>query len=398
VPFNYDPDAPPPTEWLAFLNALWPNDPDSIKVLQEWFGYVLSGRTDLHKIALMIGPPRSGRGTIARILEAMIGKGNAAASTLASLGTNFGLAPLIGKPLAVVGDVRLGSSNLHQALERLLSISGEDLITIDRKYRDQWTGKLPTRFMLISNELPRFPDASGAIATRFVVMQLEESFLGREDRSLEAKLRAELTGILNWSLEGLDRIIRQPFTISKASDEAVRDLQDLVSPTSAFVRDLCVRGGEYEIEIKELYQTWRDWCLDNGHHPTSSTVFSRDLRAVHSKLRVFKPHAQPRRFGGLTLKRNVKVEPTIKGNGGSSGSSGGSSTDGGSTGLAEPPSESSEPSEPPFPFYVARTSDDDLSLPVPPAHAPPTTLCMHCTQPLATPNPACPAREWHAAT
>jgi putative DNA primase/helicase len=411
VPFNYDPAAPPPTEWLAFLNALWPNDPDSIKVLQEWFGYVLSGRTDLHKIALMIGPPRSGRGTIARILEAMIGKGNAAASTLASLGTNFGLAPLIGKPLAVVGDVRLGSSNLHQALERLLSISGEDLITIDRKYKDQWTGKLPTRFMLISNELPRFPDASGAIATRFVVMQLEESFLGREDRGLDAKLRAELTGILTWALEGLDRIIRQPFTISKASDEAVRDLQDLVSPTSAFVRDLCARGAEHDIEIKELYQTWRDWCLDNGHHPTSSTVFARDLRAVHSKLRVFKPHAQPRRFGGLTLKSKVKVEPTYKENGGSSGSDG-------SAKALEPPSEPSEPSEPPFPFYVARTddaseagpssdssdaqdssdtgdgvsaSDDGLGLPVPP------TSCMHCAQPLTTPNPACLAREWHNA-
>ena len=353
VPFNYDPNAPSPVQWLAFLNALWPNDSDSIKVLQEWFGYVLSGRTDLHKIALMIGPPRSGRGTIARILEAMIGKGNAAASTLASLGTNFGLAPLLGKPLAVVGDVRLGNSNVHQALERLLSISGEDLITIDRKFKDQWTGKLPTRFLLISNELPRFPDASGAIATRFVVMQLEESFLGREDRSLEAKLRAELTGILNWALEGLDRIIRQPFTVSKASDEAIRDLQDLVSPTSAFVRDLCVRGAEYDIEFKELYQAWRDWCVDNGHHPTAATVFSRDLRAVLSKLRVFKPHGQPRRCGGLTL----KVQATNKGNGGSSGSSGGSSTDSGSNGLAEPPSESPEPPEPPFPFYVARTDD-----------------------------------------
>jgi putative DNA primase/helicase len=363
VPFNYDPDAPPPTQWLAFLDALWPNDSDSIKVLQEWFGYVLSGRTDLHKIALMIGPPRSGRGTIARILEAMIGKGNAAASTLNSLGTNFGLAPLIGKPLAVVGDVRLGSANLHQALERLLSISGEDLITIDRKYASHWTGKLPTRFMLISNELPRFPDASGAIATRFVVMQLEDSFLGREDRNLEAKLRAELTGVLNWALVGLDRIIRQPFTVSKASDEAIRDLQDLVSPTQAFVRDLCVRGAEYDIEIKELYQAWRDWCVDNGHHPTASTVFSRDLRAVLSKLRVFKPHAQPRRFGGITLKSKVEVQPTYKENDGSSGSSG----------SDEPPEPSSEPSEPPEPhlsLYVAPTHDSN--------GATSSTTCITC--------------------
>ena len=68
VPFNYLPDAPTPVKWLAFLQELWPNDPDSISALQEFFGYVLSGRTDLQKIMLMIGPPRSGRGTIARVL------------------------------------------------------------------------------------------------------------------------------------------------------------------------------------------------------------------------------------------------------------------------------------------------------------------------------------------
>ena len=54
------------------------------------------------------------------------------------------------------------------AVERLLSISGEDTLTIDRKYRDPWTGRLPTRFMILTNELPRFTDSSGALASRFV--------------------------------------------------------------------------------------------------------------------------------------------------------------------------------------------------------------------------------------
>jgi putative DNA primase/helicase len=287
---------------VIHINALWPNDTDSIKALQEWFGYVLSGRTDLHKIFLMIGPPRSGRGTIARILEAMIGKGNSAASTLASLGTNFGLAPLIGKPLTVVGDVRLGSANEHQVVERLLSISGEDLITIDRKYAKHWTGKLPTRFMLISNELPRLGDSSGAMATRFVVVQLEESFLGREDRALDAKLRAELTGILNWALEGLDRIIRQPFTVPKASDDAIRDLQVLVSPISAFVGDFCDRGRDKTVKAQDLYAAWRQDCEDNGHRATASSVFGRDLRSVMPTLRHYQPHGQPRQHVGLELK------------------------------------------------------------------------------------------------
>jgi putative DNA primase/helicase len=178
VPFDYDPSATPPRKWLTFLDQLWPDDPDSISALREFFGYVLSGRTDMHKILLVVGPTRSGKGTITRVLGALVGKGNVAGPTLASLGQNFGLSPLLGKPLAVVSDARLGGANVHQVVERLLSVSGEDTLTVDRKYREPWTGKLPTRFLLVSNELPRFGDASGAIAHRFVVLMMAESFLG----------------------------------------------------------------------------------------------------------------------------------------------------------------------------------------------------------------------------
>jgi putative DNA primase/helicase len=44
VPFAYDPAAPAPTKWLAFLGALWPDEPDAINVVGEWYGYVISGR------------------------------------------------------------------------------------------------------------------------------------------------------------------------------------------------------------------------------------------------------------------------------------------------------------------------------------------------------------------
>src|SRR5262249_10762776 len=50
VPFNFDSNAPEPRGWLNFLAELWPDEPDAINVLGEWFGYVISGRTDLHKI------------------------------------------------------------------------------------------------------------------------------------------------------------------------------------------------------------------------------------------------------------------------------------------------------------------------------------------------------------
>ena len=145
VPFAYDAEAPRPTQWFAFLDELWPQEPEAIDVLGEWFGYVISGRLDLHKILVMVGPTRGGKGVIARVLTALIGRQNVAGPTLNSLGGDFGLAPLIGKPLAIISDARFVGKNGNIVVERLLSISGEDTLTVNRKYRDQWTGKLPSR-------------------------------------------------------------------------------------------------------------------------------------------------------------------------------------------------------------------------------------------------------------
>src|SRR5690606_2282021 len=173
----YDPDATAPT-WEQFLAQVWPEDPEAIAALQEWFGYVLSGRTDQQKILLIVGPSRSGKGTIARVLKELVGRENLAGPTLAGLGTNFGLSTLVGKPLAVISDARLSGNDNSQVVERLLTISGEDTIDIDRKYRAVWTGKLPTRLVVLSTVLPHFCDSSRVITMRVSLLSMRTSSLG----------------------------------------------------------------------------------------------------------------------------------------------------------------------------------------------------------------------------
>jgi putative DNA primase/helicase len=290
VPFAFDQTAKPPATWLGFLESVWPADPDSIALLQEYIGYVLSGRTDMQKMLLLIGPTRSGKGTIARMLTALIGRGYVAGPTLASLGTNFGLSPLLGKPLAVISDAHLGNTPTHTVVERLLSITGEDMLTVDRKFRDPWSGKLPTRFVVLSNELPRFKDASGAIANRLLILQMTNSFLGREDRTLDNRLAAELPGILSWALDGLDRLIRNGrFTVPGSARDAANLMMDLASPVSAFVRERCIRKPDASTSRDSIYAAWKAWADDNGHVPGSKSSFGRDLRAVVPDLRDTQP-------------------------------------------------------------------------------------------------------------
>lgn len=310
VPFAYQSDAPEPKVWLAFLASVWPDDPASIALLQEWLGYIVTGRTDQQKILLLIGPTRSGKGTIARMIRNLIGRGHVTGPTLASLGTNFGLAPLMGKPLAIIADARLGGTTVHTIVERLLSISGEDVLTIDRKFKDPWSGKLSTRLMILSNEVPRFSDASGAIANRLLVLQMRNSFLGREDRTLDARITAELPGILNWALEGLDRLAsKDRFTVPKSSGEATTMLMDLASPVSAFVRDCCVRADGASVERDRLYGAWRRWCFDNGHEPGSQATFGRNLAAAVPDLGTTQPRVDSKRVRYYTRIGLLHVPP-----------------------------------------------------------------------------------------
>ncbi|MFE2474154.1 DNA primase family protein [Streptomyces mirabilis] len=291
VPFAYDPDASAPT-WHGFLAQLWPDDPDSIAALQEWFGYVLSGRTDQQKILLIVGPSRSGKGTIARVLKALVGKENLAGPTLAGLGTNFGLSTLIGKSLAIISDARLSGNDNSQVVERLLTISGDDTIDIDRKYREPWTGRVPSRLMILSNELPHFGDSSGVIANRFILLSTRLSWLGKEDPTLTDRLTAEMPGILNWALDGMARLQRNGrITQPPSSREAITTMQDTASPTSAFVRERCTTGPACTAPVDDLWNVWREWSEDNGVRHGTKQIFGRNLLSVVPQLNRTRPRA-----------------------------------------------------------------------------------------------------------
>jgi len=281
--FDIMPNAPPPVEWLRFLNQLWPSDPQSIEALQEWLGLLLTPDTRRHKILLLVGPPRSGKGTIARVLRSLVGPGNYAGPTLSSLAQNFGLSPLLGKTVAVVSDARLsGRTDTSIVVERLLAISGEDAVTIDRKHRDALTEKLSVRFVLVTNELPKLSDVSGALASRFIIVRLTNTWLGREDPTLTDRLLGELPGILLWACKGWERQHERGSLLQPDSGrELVAAMDELASPTKAFIREVCTIEPGRQVVIADLYDRWRAWCTVKGRAWSGDELaFGRDIHAA----------------------------------------------------------------------------------------------------------------------
>jgi putative DNA primase/helicase len=300
--YKFDIDAPKPAIWLQFLGELFGDDAEAAGLLQEWIGYLLTLDTRQQKIAMLIGPPRSGKGVITRVIHKLVGEANTVAPTLAGLATNFGLWPLLGKSVAIVSDARMGGRvDSSIVCERLLSISGEDALTVDRKNLQPVTGKLPTRLMIVSNELPRFADASGALAGRMLILRLKQSFYGREDQGLTDRLLGELPGILLWAVAGWARLRERGHFVQPASgDELRQQMEDITSPVGEFVRTCCQLDPAFVISIDEIYEAWKRWCETTGRKNVGARqMLGRDLLACLPKLRtVQRRDANQERFRG----------------------------------------------------------------------------------------------------
>src|SRR5262249_25627366 len=89
LPFAFDPEASEPAAWLAFLGSVWPEDDQAIATLQEWFGYVVAGDTAQQKILMIVGPTRSGKGTIGHVARGLVGAEGGVGLSFANMGTNF---------------------------------------------------------------------------------------------------------------------------------------------------------------------------------------------------------------------------------------------------------------------------------------------------------------------
>lgn len=308
LPYSFDPQTKCP-QWFTFLGEVLGDD-ELIDLLQRWFGLCLVADTSYQKSLMLIGPRRSGKGTICRTLQLVIGPGKCTSPTLTSLGGDFGLWQLIGADVAILADAHLGRrADSTRVLEVIKSIVGEDPQNINRKCLPFLQNvRLSTRFVLTVNELPHFSDVSGALVSRLLVIPFVKSFADCMDRKLEGKLKSEAAGILNWALRGLYRLRQEGFSEPVASKSVLDNYRRITSPVSAFLDDCCTVAVGATIETGRLFAVWRAWCKANGHEPGSDARFGERLRSADPSIERQRP-----RVNGKRVYQYVGIELSAEG-------------------------------------------------------------------------------------
>jgi P4 family phage/plasmid primase-like protien len=279
LPYDYVADAKCP-RLLSFLMSVWANQPDQRREFQKMLGYLLMHDNRFHKMFILLGVKRSGKGTILDLIKNLVGSANFCSPNLSSLSADFGLHPLIGRSVALVDEMNQQGRISDVAVDRMKSISGGGSVPINRKGKGELHQKLPVRFVVACNRLPGFLDPSGALASRLCIFTMWESFFGREDRNLGAALEAELPGIAQFALAGLRMLLVEDgdFIAPNSSKNVAENYKAAQAPTTAFLDDCVEPGTPAEwMSMKDMYNIYRAWAEEHGHQATSASRLSIEL-------------------------------------------------------------------------------------------------------------------------
>jgi len=313
---EYDPDAAEPKTWLKFLKTTL--DQESRDLLQEWFGYCLVQDTRMHKLLMVVGKPGSGKGTAMRVLQQLVGRGSYCSMDFERIGDQFALSMALGKNLMIFPDARqnYGSKNNGGIVSALLSISGEDDMFIDRKQVTPTTQKLNTRIVIVSNDVLTLPDTSGALERRQLWIRFP-GFDGEGDPNLQSKLNDELSGILNWAIEGWHRVRKTgQFTEPESADDFRDSFREQASPIKAFIEDMCAIERDSAVNtVAEFYKYWTIWRKIKGYRNTQTSasfgkqMISADMTIRKTRLRM-DDGKRPWAYRGIVLDKD-KIESFI---------------------------------------------------------------------------------------
>ena len=178
-----------------------------------------------------------------------------------------------------------------------------------RKFLPGIQARLTARLVLATNNLPCFADRSGGMWRRVIVVPFNVTIPpNRQDPHLAEKLKEELPGILNWSLEGLRRLRKQGcFTTPTVSKKALNEYRIECNPAKAFLAEFCIKDSGGEIEGATLYSRYRFWCGKNGHNSLDSGGFGKEVRRDFPQV----SHVQRRRNGQrLRVYAGIRVSVT----------------------------------------------------------------------------------------
>ncbi|QDX40274.1 hypothetical protein FQU85_04940 [Salarchaeum sp. JOR-1] len=259
VATDYDPDADCP-RFRAFLDDVVQTEAER-KKLQEYAGYtLLHWGLPHHKALFLVGPTASGKSTFLDTIRAVLGDNTVVSLTPQELtGERFAGAELYQSWANFRNDI---PSSLIEDTGAFKEITAGDSIKAEQKFKDPFRFEPTAKHLFSANQLPDAETDDEAFYRRVLLVPFPSTVPKQErDPHLDEKLQSELSGVLNWMVTGLQRLLQQGgFTADRTPGETQRTWEKWGNTVDRF-REICLEKTDgAELSKQTAYHAYHAFC------------------------------------------------------------------------------------------------------------------------------------------
>lgn len=276
IPQIYTESAKCPS-WLKFINeTLYPED---VSVMQEWFGFILYREYFIKKAVICEGEQDTGKSVVLDTVIKFIGELNKTGLSLQKIssGSDFTKLSLKNKHANIYDD--LSSSDLNDGGAFKVATGG-GYISGEEKFGEYHQFKSFAKQMFATNKIPPVKDNDDlAYFGRYIVFKFD-NVPENKDPFLRRKLwtQEEMSGILNWALEGLYRLLEKgEFNYKKTPIEIKQIMEISGCPLVAFSSEVLTKEDGNIISKDNMYKVYSIWCDKTKRPRLSKEMLGRKL-------------------------------------------------------------------------------------------------------------------------
>ncbi|WP_431272636.1 phage/plasmid primase, P4 family [Dankookia sp. P2] len=270
--------------WRDFLLEIMQGDAAAVAYLQRWAGYMLTGETREHAFLFAFGPGGNGKSVLVNTLAAALGDYATTSPMETFMVSNSDrhptdLAALRGARLVVATETEAGRA---LAESRIKVLTGGDKVAA-RFMRGDFFEYVPAfKLVMVGNHRPSIRNPDDAMRRRLHLLPITFK-PAQPDHDLQERLRAELSGILAWAIEGCLAWQREglgkPQIVADATAEYFAE-QDMLAQ---WLAERCEPVPRAEAPSAALYRDWRAWAEGRGEVAGTNKAFSAALERHHAK-------------------------------------------------------------------------------------------------------------------
>ena len=279
-PVDYDPTATCPT-FLAFLDRIFEANGRLIAFVRRMIGYTLTGMTGERCLFILYGSGANGKSTLLSVLRDLLADYamQTPADTLMAKqneGIPNDIARLKGARLVSAVESDQGRRLAEAMVKRMTG--GEDVISA-RFMRAEWFDFKPEfKLYIATNHLPDIRGTDNGIWDRIRLIPFSVTIPAEErDQTLSARLKAELSGILAWAVQGCLEWQRDGLGAPMEVASATKEYREEMDRLGDFIADNCLQAPNAQAGAAQLYDLYKIWCQLNGEEPLNQTRFGRKL-------------------------------------------------------------------------------------------------------------------------